>query len=282
MMAEVWKTISRRSKNGWMQILMKARSGSILAFLILTQCGIKVLSLLIVNIDNVPPAQYDTVFKAASVDTLSFAPESSPLQASSWPTLGSMIDSGKRLVTFLDNQADITVVPYLIDEFTNIWETAFNVLDPAQFDCSVNRTKGDTATQMYLINHFLDRLVFGQPVPDVAKANVTNAASGAGSLGAHVETCVAVNTRAPNFLLMDFYEYGSGSVFQVAADINKVTYAPTSPIATPLSTSTGAASPTGSSKDGSGNGALSISSRQHLLQSLVVVASIAFGASAVI
>jgi hypothetical protein len=83
--------------------------------IILTQRVLLVLSLLIVNIDNVPAAQYDTVFKAAGVDALSFAPESSPLQASAWPTLGSMIDSGKRLVTFLDNQADPTVAPYLID-----------------------------------------------------------------------------------------------------------------------------------------------------------------------
>lgn len=56
---------------------------------------------------------------------------------------------------------------------------------------------------MYLINHFLDKVFLGQPVPDVTKANVTNSASGAGSLGAHVDTCVAANTRAPNFLLVD-------------------------------------------------------------------------------
>ncbi|GLB35944.1 hypothetical protein LshimejAT787_0302320 [Lyophyllum shimeji] len=251
----------------------------------------EVLSLLIVNINNAPASQYDTVFKAASVDTLSFAPQSSPLQASAWPTLGSMIDSGKRLVTFLDNQADPTTVPYLIDEFSNIWETAFNVVDPTLFDCSVNRTHGDSSTQMYLINHFLDRLVLNQPVPDVAKANVTNAASGPGSLGAHVDTCVAANTRAPNFLLVDFYEYGGGSVFQVAASINKVTYAPTSPIATPLPTSSSSSGPSGSSgagsgsgsgNSGSGNGALTISPHQYLAESLVIILSIAFAVHAVI
>ncbi|KAF8078833.1 PLC-like phosphodiesterase [Lyophyllum atratum] len=244
----------------------------------------EVLSLLIVNIDNVPVAQYDTVFKAAGVDTLSFVPASASLPASSWPTLGSMIDSGKRLVTFLDNKADPTVAPYIIDEFSNIWETAFNVVDPAQFDCSVNRTHGEPATQMSLINHFLDRLVFNQPVPDVAKANITNSASGPGSLKAHVDTCVAINSRAPNFLLVDFYEFGGGSVFQVAADINKVTYAPTSPIAKPLATSSGAASPTGSSGAGSGtgsSGALANSPRKYLMESLVV-AGIVFGAYAVI
>ncbi|KAG5654708.1 hypothetical protein H0H81_007464 [Sphagnurus paluster] len=236
----------------------------------------EVLSLLIVNIDNLPPTQYGTVFKAAGVDTISYAPPSSPIQASSWPTLGSMIDSGKRLVTFLDNQADITAVPYLIDEFTNVWETAFNVVDPTLFDCSVNRTKGDTATQMYLINHFLDKLIFNQPVPDIAKLDVTNAATGAGSLGAHVDTCVALNTRAPNFLLVDFYEYGGGSVFQVAADINKVTYAPTAAVASPVSTAS-AASTSGTK---SGNGALSISPGRYLTETLVVMAGITFGAYA--
>ncbi|RDB28760.1 PI-PLC X domain-containing protein 1 [Hypsizygus marmoreus] len=241
----------------------------------------EVLSLLIVNIDNVGAAQYDTVFKTVGLDAVSHAPESSPLGASAWPTLGAMIDSGKRLVTFLDNGADATVAPYLIDEFTNIWETAFNVVDPALFDCSVNRTKGDTATQMYLINHFLDKLLFGQPVPDVAKANVTNAATGDGSLGAHVQTCIAVNTRAPNFLLVDFYEYGGGSVFEVAASINGVTYSPTSAIAQPVSTSSGTSSPSGTSGSGSGNGALPIS-RQHLLAFLAVAASIIAGSYTVI
>lgn len=87
-------------------------------------------------------------------------------------------------------------------EFTNIWETEFNVLDPA-FDCNVNRTKGDPATQMYLINHFLDTLFLGQPIPLISKLNQTNAASGPGSLGAHVDTCVADHGRPPNFMLVD-------------------------------------------------------------------------------
>ncbi len=56
---------------------------------------------------------------------------------------------------------------------------------------------------MYLINHFLDRYVLGQPVPYVDKANETNAANGTGSLGTQVTTCSAQYSRAPNFLLVD-------------------------------------------------------------------------------
>jgi len=237
----------------------------------------EVLSLLIVNSDNLPASQYDTVFKSASLDTISFVPSKSPLTISEWPTLGSMIDSGKRLVTFLDNGANAAAAPYLIDEFTNIWETAFNVIDPT-FDCNVNRTKGDPTTQMYLINHFLDKLVFGQPVPDIAKANVTNGVSGVGSLGQHVSTCTAQNTRPPNFLLVDFYEFGGGSVFQVAATINGVTYNPTSPIASPISTS----APTSSGSTGNSAASDLFFSRGQLFSSFAVMAGAVLGACLVV
>lgn len=56
---------------------------------------------------------------------------------------------------------------------------------------------------MYLINHFLDKMLLGQPVPFVERANVTNSASGPGSLGAQVGTCVAAYGRPPNFMLVD-------------------------------------------------------------------------------
>ena len=77
------------------------------------------------------------------------------------------------------------------------------MVDATLFDCAVNRTKGDSATQMSLINHFLDTLILGQAAPDVGNANVTNAASGPGSLGAQVNTCISVNARPPNFMLVD-------------------------------------------------------------------------------
>ena len=56
---------------------------------------------------------------------------------------------------------------------------------------------------MFLINHFLDKVVLGVPVPFRDQANVTNAATGAGSLGAQVDTCVQDHGRNPNFLLVD-------------------------------------------------------------------------------
>jgi hypothetical protein len=217
----------------------------------------EVISLLMVNSDGFKPSDYDKVFQSSGIAALSYAPTTATLPAADWPTLGSLIDSGKRVLTFMDYGADYASVPYIIDEFTNIWETAFNVIDPA-FDCNVNRTKGDTATQMFLINHFLDKLVLGQPAPFKEQANITNGVSGFGSLGQHVQTCTADHGRNPNFMLVDFYEFGGGSVFQVAASANGVTYNPTSPIATPLPDITASSTKAGSSSTGDSNAASSI------------------------
>jgi len=202
----------------------------------------EVLSILVVNIDNFPASAFDAVYKAANLVSLSYPPSAAVVPASSWPTLGSMIDSGQRLVTFLDNSADFATFPYLVDEFTNIWETAYDVTDTT-FDCDVNRTKGNTATQMYLINHFLDKLVLGQPVPDVDRANVTNGVSGVGSLGLQAGQCAAIYGKYPTFMLVDFYEYGGGSVFQVAAAANGVSYQPSKPVASPAPSSSSTATP---------------------------------------
>lgn len=74
-----------------------------------------VVTLLIVNSDDFLPTAFDALFISAGLDVLSYAPPSAAIPASQWPTLGSMIDSGKRLVTFLDANADFASVNYLID-----------------------------------------------------------------------------------------------------------------------------------------------------------------------
>ncbi|OAX44460.1 PLC-like phosphodiesterase [Rhizopogon vinicolor AM-OR11-026] len=205
----------------------------------------EVLSLLIVNSDDLAPTNYDTVFKSVGLDTVSYSPPSASLLESDWPTLGTLIDSGTRLVTFMDYEANFTSVPYIIDEFTNIWETAYDVT--TSFDCSVNRSNSVTSTSMYLINHFLDTLVLGQPTPDMSQLNQTNAVSGTNSLGEQFDLCISQQGKNPNFMLVDFYEYGGGSVFEVAATANGVTYAPATPIATPLPQGTTTTSSSGSS-----------------------------------
>jgi len=239
-----------------------------------------VVTLLIVNSDTIPISSFDAVFQSAGLSTLSYVPPSSSQPVTAWPTLGSLIDGGTRLVTFLDSGADFSSVPYIIDEFSNVWETAFDVTDPT-FDCNVNRTQGDPTTQMYLINHYLDEVVdviATTIAPDKAALNVTNAVSGPGSLGAQAAECGTEYGRSPNFLLVDFYEYGGGSVFQVAAQLNGVTYAPTTPIATPIPDNSSGSSSTSDTTSQS-NAAPSAHAPRNLWYVLItVLAGTALGA----
>ena len=87
-----------------------------------------------------------------------------------------MIDSGKRVVVFLDNGADDDrSVPYLLPQFSNVWETPFSVTDDS-FPCKVDRTKGPLAPadQMYMINHSLNVEIIGIILPDRVQASQTN------------------------------------------------------------------------------------------------------------
>ena len=65
-------------------------------------------------------------------------------------------------------------------------------------------------------------------MPDVVQLNSTNANDTVyGSAHLAVEHCTEDWGRPPNFLLVDYYNYGDpgpGSVFEVAARWNNVTY----------------------------------------------------------
>jgi hypothetical protein len=61
-----------------------------------------------------------TVFASAGLDVMSYTPPTATLGVQDWPTLGSLITAGTRLITFLDNGADFNSVPWLLNEFTNV------------------------------------------------------------------------------------------------------------------------------------------------------------------
>lgn len=134
---------------GWTVILKKVRTVLSNKRATTLDALFIVLSILIVNIDNQSAASFSAIYEAAGLVAVAFSPTTQPLTYTAWPTLGSMIDSGKRLVTFLDNSADPATVPFLLDEFTQIWETPFDTTTN-NWPCTVNRTRGDPTTQMYL------------------------------------------------------------------------------------------------------------------------------------
>ncbi|PYI07405.1 PLC-like phosphodiesterase [Aspergillus sclerotiicarbonarius CBS 121057] len=192
-----------------------------------------VVTILIVNSDYVSPWNFTSPIEDSGLIDYVYEPWKIPMSLDDWPTLSEMILDGKRAVVFMDYQANQTAIPYIMDEFSQMWETPFSPLNTS-FPCTVQRPPGITAAQaedrMYMINHNLNIEIEFEGldilVPDSAQINETNAVSGYGSLGLMANNCRAKWDRPPNFLLVDYYNDGNfqGSVFEVAAEMNNVTY----------------------------------------------------------
>lgn len=51
------------------------------------------------------------------ITPMAYVPPSVPVNNADWPTLGQLIDSGKRVVVFLDYGADTSAVNFILPEF---------------------------------------------------------------------------------------------------------------------------------------------------------------------
>ncbi|KAJ6562965.1 PLC-like phosphodiesterase [Mycena sp. CBHHK59/15] len=183
----------------------------------------EVLTLLFTNPEG---ASVSTVWKPAfddaGISDIAFVPPSLPVKQSDWPTLGSMIDTGKRVVVFLDAGADgADTVDFILPEFAMIWETPFSVTN-ASFPCSINRIHGPlgAADHMYMINHSLNTNIIpigsGVIISDPLQAPTTN---GVSSILANAAGCTPLGAgRAPSFVLIDFVNLGNA--FAAADQLN--------------------------------------------------------------
>lgn len=61
----------------------------------------EVITLLFVNGDRTPIEEWKASFEDTGIQEYAYAPSKRPLPMGEWPTLGEMIDMGKRLVVFL-------------------------------------------------------------------------------------------------------------------------------------------------------------------------------------
>ena len=192
-----------------------------------------VVTLLLVNSDYIGVGNYTAPLINSGLTQYAYEPPQVPMTLDSWPSLGQMILTGKRVVIFMDYNANQTEIPYILDQFSQVWETPFSPTNRS-FPCSQQRPPGldrkAAEDRMYLANHNLNTEVafLGTSVltPTTTLVNETNAVSGFGSLGLMANTCVETWSRPPNFLLVDYYNDGNfpGSVFEVAAQHNIVTY----------------------------------------------------------
>ncbi|KAK7522047.1 PLC-like phosphodiesterase [Phyllosticta citriasiana] len=193
-----------------------------------------VITILIGNADYVKVGNYTRVLENSGLKPFLYEPPQIPMGLEDWPTLSEFILTGKRVLVFLDYEANQTAVPYVMDEFSHIWETPFDPTDQS-FPCTVQRPPGLTTEQaqdhMYMINHNLNAeislLGTSMLVPNTVGLNVTNSnTTEYGTLGRSANQCTNMWGRPPNRLNVDYYNIGNfnGSVFAVAAQHNNVTY----------------------------------------------------------
>ena len=78
----------------------------------------EVLTFVFTNPENQSPKDvWHPAFVNSGIAPLAYVPPSKPMKQSDWPTLGQMIDSGKRVVVFMDSGADNGGVDYILPEF---------------------------------------------------------------------------------------------------------------------------------------------------------------------
>ncbi|KAK7044569.1 PLC-like phosphodiesterase [Favolaschia claudopus] len=184
----------------------------------------EVLTLIFTNPENQSPSKvWKPLFDEAGISDLAFVPPSIPVKQADWPTLGDMIDSGKRVVVFLDALADgPESVDFILPEFQMIWETPFTVTDD-KFPCKIDRIGGPLSAgdHMYMINHSLNKNILpfigdGVLVSDPIDAPRIN---GVASIMAHAAGCAPLGAdRNPNFVLLDFVN--KGDAFAAVKQLN--------------------------------------------------------------
>jgi len=123
-----------------------------------------------------------------------------------WPTLGTMIQNGERLVVF---HADVsstggTVFDWMLDRFSWTWETPWDNETATDFG-RCNADRGTMGNAIYVVDNYLEDLPNDTPV-NAALVNDNP------FLVDRVLYCQMQESRLPNFVMVDYYEVGN--VFQ--------------------------------------------------------------------
>lgn len=167
-----------------------------------------VVTWLIVNRDFISVENYVPAIQKSGILPYLYEPSYVPQRLDQWPTLAEMILSGKRVVMFMDYKANQSAIPYILDEFTHMFETPFSPTNQS-FPCTRQRPpqiSDDDARDkyMYLANHNLNTAVnlsslIGSSgkdsvilIPNTVEINRTNGKFDKfGQLGAMSQNCTS-------------------------------------------------------------------------------------------
>ena len=156
--------------------------------------------------DATTPADTAAVFEQAGlVDKTYVHTPGTP-----WPTLGQMIDSGRRLVVLMENEGGGQQYPYLQQGFDLVQDTGYTYASVDDFDCARNRGRKDA--QILLVNHWLSS--FTRLVSNAQQANTEEV------LGDRARSCQAERDMMPNFVAVNWYD--QGDLLAVVDELNGV------------------------------------------------------------
>jgi len=185
----------------------------------------EVLTIIIANPENVQADVWQPIFESTGLADIAYVPPQTPMSREEWPTLKEMLDSTKRVVVFMDKGAENGTVPYLLQQFTMMWEDEYDPTD-SEFPCKVDRTAGSLSPsqQLNLMNHNLNVNIIpigrGVRIPDRLVSPRTNSIY---SIMAHANHCAPLaGDRFPNFVLLDFVNIGQ--VTTAVAHLNGFQY----------------------------------------------------------
>jgi hypothetical protein len=177
----------------------------------------EVLTLIFTNPESVSVSEvWKPIFDKTGFTDMAYTPPQPVMSRDDWPTLGEMIESGKRVVIFLDHGAESRTEPavdFVLPQFQMVWEDKYDPTDN-HFPCKVDRTAGPLAPnqQLSLINHNLNANIFpigrGILIPARLDSPRTNSVD---EIEKHAEHCAPfVDDRSPNFVMLDFVNVGQG------------------------------------------------------------------------
>jgi hypothetical protein len=133
-----------------------------------------------------------------------------PVPGAAWPTLHTMIASGRRLVVMLETKDGGPHYPWLVNAYSSfLQETPFTFRTAADFSCVDHR--GSPTAALFLVNHW----IFGFRAL-VTSARAVNSLK---VLGGRAERCHA-ERQLPNFISVNYADIGA--IHQVVNELNGV------------------------------------------------------------
>jgi hypothetical protein len=125
---------------------------------------------------------------------------------SAWPTLRTMITSGRRVLVGAESGA---APPAWYHHFYDLaWDTPYSFRSTSEFSCRQNR--GNRQNALFLLNHWLEN-----PLPD---ENLSRTANARDVLLSRARQCQMESGKLPNFVAVS--HYAVGDLLAVVRELN--------------------------------------------------------------